>query len=140
MNYSPVQDIKGMCSTPPARSIGWKPAVGCPEVTFILLQTEIFCYLLGITHSLEYSHIFAAREDEGTFYLGIDFHNSIYNIVIFSLATSSLAFHFEEITPYQGRVHYSWNRPSGHFFSVNHVEFLPEEVFYSGLPCATQIH
>ena len=82
MNDRPVQDVEGMCTAPPARRVGGESTVSCPYITLVLLQAEVFGYLLRIAHTLEYRHILAAGENEGIFYSGVDLHHHFHNIVI----------------------------------------------------------
>ncbi len=62
-----------MRSAPPAGRIGRVSAVRRPTVCVVLLKPIIFAYVLGITHRLEYPHIFTAREDICAFDSRIDF-------------------------------------------------------------------
>ena len=82
MDHRPVQDVERMCPTPPTRGIGRESAVGCPQITLILLQAEILSYLLRVAYTLEHRHVFSAGEDKGVLKSGIDLHHPVYYIVI----------------------------------------------------------
>ena len=96
MNDRPIQESKGVSSSPPADAIRGKATMPGPDVTLVFLQTIENADIPGETDSFEYPHILPAGDNKGSLDFRINLHHRLdYEIFLVQILFVNL----QKVTP-----------------------------------------
>ena len=130
MHYRVVKQGKGVSAAPPAGSVGGISSVRSPCVAFVFVQPVKFSHVLGVTHRLEYSHVFAAGKYVSAFYADIDVYDAFdHKLLFLQLGGGKLrGQRRNEIPPDKRLVHDIFVLARGNTRKVDYVEMLVKKL------------